>query len=89
MLIDWFTVGAQALNFLILIWLLKRFLYRPVLAAIEARGDLLLARLDGRQNRSVEKALQQPDQDQKIERLRTDGEPVDEHGYFPEAAAMK
>jgi len=36
-LIDWFTVGAQALNFLILVWLLKRYLYRPVLAAIDAR----------------------------------------------------
>ena len=37
MLIDWFTVGAQALNFVILVWLLKRFLYRPVLDAIDAR----------------------------------------------------
>jgi F-type H+-transporting ATPase subunit b len=37
MLIDWFTVGAQAVNFLILVWLLKRFLYKPVLAAIDAR----------------------------------------------------
>lgn len=37
MLIDWFTVGAQALNFLILVWLMKRFLYRPVLNAIDAR----------------------------------------------------
>ncbi len=37
MLIDWFTVGAQVLNFVILIWLLKRFLYRPVLDAIDAR----------------------------------------------------
>jgi F-type H+-transporting ATPase subunit b len=36
-LIDWFTVGAQAVNFLILVWLLKRYLYRPVLAAIDAR----------------------------------------------------
>jgi F-type H+-transporting ATPase subunit b len=36
-LIDWFTVGAQAINFLILVWLLKRYLYRPVLAAIDAR----------------------------------------------------
>ena len=27
MLIDWFTVGAQALNFIILVWLLKRFPY--------------------------------------------------------------
>src|ERR1700744_2280130 len=37
MLIDWFTVCAQAANFLILVWLLKRFLYQPVLAAIPAR----------------------------------------------------
>ncbi|MEO6922985.1 MAG: F0F1 ATP synthase subunit B [Bryocella sp.] len=37
MLIDWFTVGAQVLNFLILVWLLQRFLYKPILAAIDAR----------------------------------------------------
>ncbi len=37
MLIDWFTVGAQVLNFLILVWLLKRFLYKPILNAIDAR----------------------------------------------------
>jgi F-type H+-transporting ATPase subunit b len=37
MLIEWFTVGAQALNFIILVWLLKRFLYKPVLSAIDAR----------------------------------------------------
>lgn len=37
MLIDWFTVIAQAVNFLILVWLLKHFLYRPILDAIDAR----------------------------------------------------
>lgn len=37
MLIDWFTVGAQVVNFLILVWLLKHFLYRPILDAIDAR----------------------------------------------------
>lgn len=37
MLIDWFTVGAQVVNFLILVWLLKRFLYRPILDAVDAR----------------------------------------------------
>ena len=37
MLIDWFTVGAQALNFVILVWLMKRFLYQPILDAIDAR----------------------------------------------------
>ncbi len=37
MLFDWFTVGAQALNFLVLVWLMKRFLYKPILHAIDAR----------------------------------------------------
>lgn len=37
MLIDWFTVGAQTLNFVILVWLMKRFLYQPILNAIDAR----------------------------------------------------
>lgn len=37
MLFDWFTIGAQTLNFLILVWLMKRFLYKPILDAIDAR----------------------------------------------------
>lgn len=37
MLIDWFTVGAQVLNFFILVWLMKRFLYKPILHAIDER----------------------------------------------------
>lgn len=37
MLIDWFTVGAQVVNFLILVWLLRRFLYKPILHAIDER----------------------------------------------------
>jgi F-type H+-transporting ATPase subunit b len=45
MLIDWFTVAAQALNFLILVWLLKRFLYQPVLDAINAREQRIALQL--------------------------------------------
>jgi F-type H+-transporting ATPase subunit b len=45
MLIDWFTVGAQALNFLILVWLLKHFLYQPILNAIDTREKLIAAEL--------------------------------------------
>jgi F-type H+-transporting ATPase subunit b len=43
MLIDWFTVGAQVLNFLVLVWLLKRFLYKPILDAIDAREKHIAA----------------------------------------------
>jgi F-type H+-transporting ATPase subunit b len=45
MLIDWFTVGAQALNFIILVWLLKRFLYKPILDAVDAREQRIAAEL--------------------------------------------
>jgi F-type H+-transporting ATPase subunit b len=45
MLIDWFTVSAQVVNFLILVWLLKRFLYRPILNAIDAREKRIAAEL--------------------------------------------
>ncbi len=37
MLIDWFTVGAQFVNFIVLVVLLKRFLYRPILDALATR----------------------------------------------------
>lgn len=37
MLIDWFTVIAQIINFVILIWLMKKFLYQPILHAIDER----------------------------------------------------
>src|ERR1700679_1503949 len=45
MLIDWFTVGAQALNFIILVWLLKRYLYKPILDAVDAREKRIAAEL--------------------------------------------
>jgi F-type H+-transporting ATPase subunit b len=45
MLIDWFTVIAQAINFLILVWLMKRFLYQPILNALDAREKRIAAEL--------------------------------------------
>ena len=43
--INWFTVIAQTINFLILVWLLKRFLYRPILSAIDDREQRITARI--------------------------------------------
>ncbi len=54
MLIDWFTVAAQTVNFLILIWLLKRFLYGPILQAMERREARIETRLQqARQERET------------------------------------
>src|ERR1700679_1486647 len=45
MLINWFPACAQAINFLILVWLLKRFLYKPILHAIDEREKGIAAQL--------------------------------------------
>jgi F-type H+-transporting ATPase subunit b len=58
MLIDWFTVIAQAGNFLILVWLLKRFLYKPVLAAIDAREAKIAAALKDADLKKTEAQLE-------------------------------
>lgn len=60
MLIDWFTVIAQIINFLILVWLLKRFLYQPILNAIDARERRITAELA---NADVKKAEAQQERD--------------------------
>jgi len=61
MLIDWFTVGAQALNFLILVWLLKRFLYKPILHAIDEREKRIARELA---DADAKKAEAQKEQDE-------------------------
>lgn len=45
MSIDWITVAAQIINFLVLVWLLKRFLYRPILDGIDARESEITSRM--------------------------------------------
>lgn len=45
MQIDWLTVAAQIVNFLVLVWLLQRFLYRPISMAMRRREERIEARL--------------------------------------------
>ena len=54
MLIDWFTVGAQTLNFIILVWLMKRFLYQPILHAIDAREKRIATELANAEAKQTE-----------------------------------
>lgn len=51
MSIDWVTVIAQAANFLILVYLLKRFLYAPVIAAMDRREQRVQDRLESARQR--------------------------------------
>ena len=51
MLIDWFTVGAQVLNFLVLVYLLKRFLYGPIIRAMDERERKIALSLEQAQEK--------------------------------------
>lgn len=46
MQIDWWTLALQAVNFLILIWLLSRLFYRPIVAIVAKRRDAAQKLLD-------------------------------------------
>ncbi len=46
MAIDWITVSAQIVNFLILVWLLKHFLYQPIIRAMDRREQRVSERLN-------------------------------------------
>ena len=71
MLFDWFTVVAQLVNFLILVWLMKRFLYKPILDAIDAREQLVAKKL-------AEAETQRTEAEQERETLRQKNDTFDE-----------
>lgn len=50
--IEWWTLGLQAINFLVLVWLLSRFLYRPVrnvIAERKAQAERALSAAEARE----------------------------------------
>lgn len=59
MQINWFTVVAEMLNFLILVWLLKRFLYKPILKAIDERENKIAAQLKDAETKKTEATKEQ------------------------------
>lgn len=54
MFINWFTVVAQIINFLILVWLLKRYLYKPILKAVEEREKRIASQLEDAKEKEAE-----------------------------------
>ncbi len=43
---DWTTFILEILNFMVLVWILQRFLYRPVLAMLDSRQQRIKAETD-------------------------------------------
>lgn len=65
--VDWITVAAQIVNFLVLVWLLKRFLYGPILKAMETREARIADSLD-RAEREREAAASEADRLRQMQR---------------------
>jgi len=72
MQINWFTVIAQILNFLILVWLLKRFLYKPILNAIAEREKKIESQLKDADNRESKAKKEQEEFKKKNEQFDTE-----------------
>jgi F-type H+-transporting ATPase subunit b len=83
--IDWFVFFAQMVNFLILVWLLKKFLYGRIINAIDVR-EAKIAATFAEAERSREEALEsslqyenrlqelQNQSDEMLNRARTNAE---------------
>ena len=65
MLIDWFTVAAQITNFLVLVWLLKRFLYGPILKAMAQREKRTRETIESAERREAEAGRERAEFQQK------------------------
>ena len=50
MSVDTLTMIAQIVNLIVLVWLLKRFLYKPILSTIDARQDFIRQKISDAEN---------------------------------------
>lgn len=69
MQIDWFTFIAQIINFLILLVLLRKFLYGPVLNVMKKREDLVASKLEEARLKLMEAETKATDYQDKLNRL--------------------
>lgn len=76
MLIDWFTVAAQAVNFLVLVGLLRLFLYRRIIDAMDRREERIASRLEEAEVRSAAAARREEEFRRGRERLAEEREEV-------------
>jgi F-type H+-transporting ATPase subunit b len=69
-LFDWFTVFAQIVNFLILMFLLRRFLYGPIIDAMQNRERLVKERLEAAEQKRLEAEEERQGYQAKNQELR-------------------
>lgn len=68
-LFDWFTIFAQIVNFLVLVALLKHFLYGRILTVIDARESGIKARLAEAEEKVHQAELEKQDYQKRLHEL--------------------
>ena len=76
MLIDWFTVGAQVVNFLILVGLLRWLLYSRIIRAMDQREQKIATRIENAEKIQGEAQKTVDEYDHKREQLEEEREAV-------------
>ncbi len=69
MQIDWITTIAQIINFLVLVYLLRRFLYQPIVAAMSRREEDISQRLEQAAQQSTLAQQQSAKYNEKVREL--------------------
>jgi len=64
---DWLTFGFEIVNFLVLVWLLHRLLYRPGLAIIQRRRDEIAAQARAAEARQAEAEQRKAEYERRLE----------------------
>ena len=95
MIIDWYTIIFQIINFLVLVFLLRRYLYGPIIRAMDDREQKIVEReeeaankkkeaeKESREYRQQKEELEQQE-DEILERAREKAE-EEKHGLLKEA----
>ena len=74
--IDWFTFVAQIVNFVVLIWLLNRFLYGPITRAMQARQESVAEQLRSAQEQQRASQREKEDYEQRAAELATERQAI-------------
>jgi F-type H+-transporting ATPase subunit b len=76
MQIDWLTVAAQIVNFLVLVWLLQHFLYGPVTRAMARREERIADRVESARAREAAAEHEREELQARKERLVAEGDAI-------------
>ena len=76
MSIDWFTFAAQIVNFVVLIWLLNRFLYEPITKAMQSRQETVAQQLSAAEEQKREAEREKLDFQQAKQELETERQQI-------------